>query len=149
MVTHTIGAAIVTHPADWRLVAGPNRPADGRAVPDAYLANIPITVVPCPSFRDDGTYAGCVPPTDELPAGGVLVSLSPNLGLSELIPPLVSVTAPTASCQSIGGERSILAVATGLVVEACLRGPGLDQSETQVRAAVASMAWSPGPSVLK
>jgi hypothetical protein len=148
VVTDTIGAAIVTHPVDWRLVAGPIPPSDGRAVPAFYLANAQLIVVPCPSFSDDGTYAGCAQPIDALPAGGVLVTLSPNLGLEEEIPPPLSVTAPTGPCASIGGERSIGAVTTGLVVEACLRGPGLDQSEAQFRAVVASMAWSPGPSGL-
>jgi hypothetical protein len=69
----------------------------------------------------------------------VLVTLSPNLGLAEFIPPQVNIVPLTNSCRSIGGERSIETVAAGLVVEACLRGPRLDQAEAQIRELVASM----------
>jgi hypothetical protein len=60
----------------------------------------------------------------------------------EAAPPQVNMIALTESCQSISGERSIEAVAAGMVVEACLRGPGIDQSEARVRELVASMKFA-------
>lgn len=141
LVTQTIDGVVVTHPVDWHLVTGPTPPG-GRAVPAFYLANAPLTVVPCPSIGADGTYTGCAQPIAALPDGGVLVTVSPNLGLMEAAPPQVNMIALTESCQSISGERSIEAVAAGMVVEACLRGPGIDQSEARVRELVASMKFA-------
>ena len=142
LVTQTVGAVVVTHPADWQLVSGPTPPPGGRAVPAFYLANTPLVVAPCPTLVGDGTYAGCPQPTHQLPSGGVLVTLSPNRGLPELIPPQINMPGLTDACRSIGGERSIESVAAGLVVEACLRGPGLDQSEALVRELIASMKFA-------
>jgi hypothetical protein len=138
--TETIGRLVVAHPPAWRLVRGPPAPADGRAVPSFYLMTEPIAnVIACPTIADDGTYAGCPQPIDALSAGGLFVTVSPNLGLMEPAPPVTNVIETTAACRSIGGERSLFATAAGMVVEACLRGPRLDQAEAQVRAFVLSL----------
>ncbi len=130
--TETVGPLVVSHPTAWHVEPGPPRLSD-RAVPTFYLSNQALTVVPCPSMGEIGTYTGCPQPLDQLDPGGVLVTVSPNLGLNEPVPPKLNVTPAVEGCAAIGGDQSIEAVAAGSVVEACLRGPGLDRSDVQVR----------------
>lgn len=137
-VTEQIGHLLVTHPTSWRAVPGPVSDPH-RAVPLFYLSNAPLSEAPCPTILEDNTYTGCPQPTNALPASGVLVTVSPNLGLSAAIPPRVNVAAAIGACLSIGGERSVESVVGGTVIEACLRGPGLDQTESQLRDLISTL----------
>lgn len=138
LITESVGNLIVTHPAEWRVVPGPAQ-IKGGVVPMFYLTNAPISVGACPTPRADGTFDGCPEPIETLPVGGVLVTVTPNLGLPEIVPPQVGVEEAKGPCRSIGGERSVASVVAGSVLTACLRGPGLDQAEAQVRQLIATL----------
>ena len=139
LVTEQIQNLIVTHPQAWQMTSGPGPAEVGRLnlFPLFYLSNTPLGAVTC-SPND-----GCSEPTDALPAGGALVSVSRNPGLAEMLPPSVYVEAASGDCQSIGGERHVYAVVEGVVVNACLRGPGRDQAEAQVRELISALHRAP------
>ena len=73
----------------------------------------------------------------------MLVTVSSAGNLDEPLPPLIEAGAPTDAwpgpCRSIGGERQLSSVLEGVIVSACLRGPGLDANDAAVRAMIASM----------
>jgi hypothetical protein len=139
LITGPIGPLTVTRPAGWQVVAGP--PAvPGRPVPLAYLANVGLAVGTCPTITPDGVFGPCTPPVRTLPPGGVLVTIAPNLGLAEMIPPQVGAIAPPdAWCSGMGGEAEQWSVVSGAFVTACLRGPGLASSEAEFHALVGSI----------
>ncbi len=142
-VTERLAGLRVTHPVAWTSVAGPGPVAAGGLAPQFYLANTKLTVT-CPPPASGGIFEGCPAPVSTLPAGGVLVTVSDAGNLSEPIPPEVTAGPPTddwpGPCRSIGGERQITSVLDGVIVSACLRGPGLDASEAAVRVMIASLA---------
>ncbi len=139
LVTGPIGPLTVTRPAAWQVVAGP--PAvPGRPVPLAYLANVGLSVGTCPTITPDGVAGPCAPPVRTLPAGGVLVTIEPNMGLAEMIPPQVgTISPPDAWCSGIGGEAEEWSAVSGAFITACLRGPGLIASEAQFQAFIGSI----------
>jgi len=134
-----IGPLTVTRPATWHVVAGP--PAvPGRTVPLAYLANVGLSVGTCPTITPDGVAGPCTPPVRTLPAGGVLVTIAPNMGLAETIPLEVGTISPAdAWCSGIRGEAEEWSAVAGAFMTACLRGPGVSASEAQFRALVGSI----------
>jgi putative hemolysin len=143
VITEQIGLLSVTHPVAWRLVAGPTE-IPGRPIPLFYLSDAPLTVAPCPTpDPKTGAFQACPPPLAALPAGGVLVTVDPNLGLPAINPPQVGVATATAPCQAIGGEAEMSSVVGGTVVRACLRGPDLAAHEAEVRAVIASLKPAP------
>ena len=135
LITEQVKNLIVTHPQAWQMTPGPG-PAEVARLnlfPLFYLSNVPLGAVNCTSTN------GCAEPTNALPAGGAIVSVSSNPGLAEMLPPAIYVEAASGDCQSIGGERHVSAVVVGAVVDACLRGPGLDQAEAQVRELISTL----------
>jgi hypothetical protein len=139
LVTAPIGPVSITHPASWRLIAGPPPVAFGY-VPLAYLSSIPFAVEPCPTPEPSGGWDGCSFPVPSLVPTSVVLTIEPNGGLAAAIPPAVTRQAPDDGCLAAGGEREVVAVVRTYVVDACLRGPNLDTEEAQVRAAIASIA---------
>jgi hypothetical protein len=138
-ITELVGRLTVTHPVAWRVVPGPD-PIAGRPVPLFYLSDVRLTVGPCPTPNPkSGVFHACPEPLAELPSGGVLVTVVPNLGLPAMNPPQVSVGAATAQCRAIRGDAEMASVVGGTVLTACLRGPGLAAHEAEVRAVVASL----------
>lgn len=139
LISGPIGPLTVTHPASWHVVAGP--PAvPGRPVPLAYLANVGLAVGTCPTITPEGVFGPCAPPVRTLPPGGVLVTIAPNMGLAEMIPPGVdTISPPDAWCDGIGGEAEAWSAVSGAFITACLRGPGLAASEAEFHALVASI----------
>ena len=139
VVTEQIGRLTVTHPVAWRLVAGPKN-IPGRPVPLFYLSDAPLTVGPCPTpDPKSGEFQGCPEPLTALSAGGVLVTVNPNLGLPATNPPQVTFENKTKACDAIGGEAEMWSVVGGTVLTACLRGPDLAAHETEVRSVIASL----------
>ena len=137
-VTEQIGRLTVTHPRDWRLVAGP---AGGPFSPLFYLSTGSLTVQLCPTADPTtGAYAGCPPPLPELAPNGVLVTVWPNRGLPAAVPPIVRVEAASGACQAIGGDAQMQSVVGASVVGACLRGPDVAPSEADVRTVIDSLA---------
>ncbi len=93
-----------------------------------------------PTITPAGVFGPCTPPVRTLPAGGALVTIAPDMGLDEPIPPEVrTISPPEAWCSGIGGEAEEWSAVSGTVITACLRGPGLDASEAQFRALVGSI----------
>lgn len=139
MITEQVGLLTVTHPVAWRLVAGP-KDIPGRPVPLFHLSDAPLTVVPCPTpDPKSGEFQDCPEPLTALPSGGVLVTVSPNLGLLAMNPPQVTFENKTKACQAIGGEAEMWSVVGGTVLTACLRGPDLAAHEAEVRSVSASL----------
>ncbi len=139
LITGPIGPLTVTRPAAWRVVGGP--PAvPGRPVPLAYLANVGLSVGTCPTITPDGVFGPCAAPIRTLPADGVLVTIAPNMGLAETIPPQVgTISPPDAWCGGIGGGAEEWSAVSGAFITACLRGPGLAASEAQFQAFIGSI----------
>lgn len=138
-ITEQVGLLTVTHPASWRVVAGP-KAVPSRPVPLFYLSDAPLTVGPCPTpDPTTGEFQDCQEPLSALPLGAVLVTVSPNLGLLALIPPQVGVQVADGPCRAIGGESQIFSVVGGAVVTACLRGPDIAAHEAEVRGIIASL----------
>jgi hypothetical protein len=105
-----------------------------------YLSDAPLTVGPCPMLNPTThVLPGCPTPLASLPAGGVVIAFSPNPGYAEGVPPLITVEAPDASCRAVGGEALVFSATTGVVVNACLRGPDLTAHEGEVRAVINSL----------
>jgi len=142
--TEQVGLLTVTHPAAWRVVAGPES-VPNRPVPLFYLSAVPLTVRPCPTpDPKTGTFQGCPEPLAALPAGGVLVTFSPNFGgLLEANPPLITVGGPDASCRAVGADAQVYSATAGTVVTACLRGPDLAANEAEVRVVINSLKRAP------
>lgn len=142
--TEQVGLLTVTHPAAWRVVAGPES-VPNRPVPLFYLSDVPLTVRPCPApDPKTGAFQGCPEPVAALPAGGVLVTFSPNFGsLLETNPPLITVGAPDASCLAVGADAQVYSATAGTVVTACLRGPDLAANEAEVRVVISSLKRAP------
>lgn len=139
VITELVGLLTVTHPVAWRLVAGP-KDIPGRPIPLFYLSNAPLIVGPCPTpDPKSGAFQACPEPLATLPSGGVLVTVTPNLGLPAMNPPQVSVKEATESCDAIGGDAEMWSVVGGTVLTACLRGPDLAAHEAEVRAVIASL----------
>ena len=109
-----------------------------------------------------GLTTRCTPPIDRLEPDGVLVSWTrwydPGFGLERVSgtptriadhPAKVTVGAPQEWCARIGGERSVTASIalpdtawTGM--EACLRGPDIEDETVQVRRLLASVRYGEG-----
>ena len=139
LITEQVGLLTVTHPVAWRVVAGP-KAIPNRPVPLFYLSDAPLAVGPCPTpDPKSGEFQGCPDPLSALPAGGVLVTVDPNLGLPAMNPPQVSVQVATGSCRALGGAAQVWSVVGGAVVSACLRGPDLATREAEVRGVIASL----------
>lgn len=139
LITEQVGLLTVTHPVAWRVVAGP-KAVPNRPVPLFYLSDAPLAVGPCPTpDPKSGEFQGCPDPLSALPAGGVLVTVDPNLGFAALNPPQVSVEVATGSCRALGGAAQVWSVVGGAVVSACLRGPDLAAREAEVRGVIASL----------
>ena len=138
LVTDRIGPLTVRHPAAWHVVSGPPG-VPGRTVPLFYLANVSLSVGTCPSLTPEGVAGPCAPPVRSLPPAGVLVTVQPNLGLAETIPPQVAVVPPEGTCAEISGDAEMTSVAAGAIVTACLRAPGLALEEAEVRDLVGSI----------
>jgi len=139
LITEQVGLLTVTHPVAWRLVAGP-KAVPNRPVPLFYLSDAPLAVGPCPtSDPKSGEFQGCPDPLSALPAGGVLVTVDPNLGLPAMNPPQVSVQVADGPCRALGGAAQVWSVVGGAVVSACLRGPDLVAHEGDVRGVIASL----------
>ena len=139
LITEQVGLLTVTHPVAWRVVAGPEA-IPNQPVPLFYLSDAPLAVGPCPTpDPKSGEFQGCPDPLSALPAGGVLVTVDPNLGLPAMNPPQVSVQVATGSCRALGGAAQVWSVVGGAVVSACLRGPDLATREAEVRGVIASL----------
>ena len=139
LITEQVGLLTVTHPVAWRVVAGPMT-VPNRPVPLFYLSDAPLAVGPCPTpDPKSGEFQSCPDPVSALPAGGVLVTVDPNLGLPAMNPPQVSVQVATGSCRALGGAAQVWSVVGGAVVRACLRGPDLVAHEGDVRGVIASL----------
>jgi len=139
LITEQVGLLTVTHPVAWRVVAGPMT-VPNRPVPLFYLSDAPLAVGPCPTpDPKSGEFQGCPDPVSALPAGRVLVTVDPNLGLPAMNPPQVSVEVATGSCRALGGAAQMWSVVGGAVVTACLRGPDLATREAEVRGVIASL----------
>jgi hypothetical protein len=139
LITEQVGLLTVTHPIAWRLVPGPGA-VPNRPVPLFYLSDAPLAVGPCPTpDPKSGEFQGCPDPLSALPAGGVLVTVDPNLGLPAMIPPQVSVQVADGPCRALGGAAQMWSVVGGAVVTACLRGPDLVAHEGDVRGVIASL----------
>ena len=139
LITEQVGLLTVTHPIAWRLVPGP-RAVPNRPVPLFYLSDAPLAVGPCPTpDPKSGEFQGCPDPLSALPAGGVLVTVDPNLGLPAMNPPQVSVQVADGPCRALGGAAQMWSVVGGAVVTACLRGPDLATREAEVRGVIASL----------
>ena len=139
LITEQVGLLTVTHPVAWRLVAGP-KAVPNRPVPLFYLSDAPLAVGPCPTpDPKSGEFQGCPDPLSALPAGGVLVTVAPNLGLPAMNPPQVSVQVADGPCRALGGAAQMWSVVGGAVVTACLRGPDLATREAEVRGVIASL----------
>jgi hypothetical protein len=142
VITEQVGDLRATHPVAWRVVAGPVAVAN-RPVPLFYLSDAPLTVGLCPTpDPKTGEFKACPQPLSVLPAGGVLMAFSPNVGVLEVIPPRISLGSPEPPCRAVGGDAQMHSVAAGTVVSACLRGPDLTSHEAQVRAVIASLRRS-------
>ena len=139
LITEQVGLLTVTHPVAWRLVAGP-KAVPNRPVPLFYLSDAPLAVGPCPTpDPKSGEFQGCPDPLSALPAGGVLVTVDPNLGLPAMNPPQVSVQVADGPCRALAGAAQMWSVVGGAVVSACLRGPDLVAHEADVRGVIASL----------
>ena len=139
LITEQVGLLTVTHPVAWRVVAGPMT-VPNRPVPLFYLSDAPLAVGPCPTpDPKSGEFQGCPDPLSALPAGGVLVTVAPNLGLPAMNPPQVSVQVADGPCRALGGAAQMWSVVGGAVVTACLRGPDLATREAEVRGVIASL----------
>ena len=139
LITEQVGLLTVTHPVAWRVVAGPEA-IPNQPVPLFYLSDAPLAVGPCPTpDPKSGEFQGCPDPLSALPAGGVLVTVDPNLGLPAMNPPQVSVQVADGPCRALGGAAQMWSVVGGAVVSACLRGPDLATREAEVRGVIASL----------
>jgi hypothetical protein len=139
LVTDHVGRFSITHPASWTLTSGPEAIA-GRSVPLFYLSNIALTVPSCPTPNPSThEFTGCPAPVDRLPDDGVLVTVSPNLGLPAQLPPMVSVGAADDGCRAIGGTQQVFSVVGAIVVTGCLRGPDVSTSTAELQVAIASI----------
>lgn len=71
---------VVTHPSDWKNVAGPS-PTPGPEYTLGYLTNQP-THAPCQTtpLPAGGAEGSCPGPVSNLPAGGVLLSATESIG---------------------------------------------------------------------
>jgi len=139
LITAQVGLLTVTHPVAWRLVAGP-KAVPNRPVPLFYLSDAPLAVGPCPTpDPKSGEFQGCPDPLSALPAGGVLVTVDPNLGLPAMNPPRMDVQVADGPCRALGGAAQMWSVVGGAVVTACLRGPDLATREAEVRGVIASL----------
>jgi hypothetical protein len=138
-VTDYLGRVAIRHPATWTFTSGPKAVA-GASVPLFYLSNTVLVVKPCPT-PDPTTHVfnGCAPPLTRLIDDGVLVTVSPNLGLAALVPPLVTVESASDGCLVIGGVQEVFAVVGAVVVSGCLRGPDVRTSTAELQAAIASI----------
>lgn len=131
-------------PEGWTVTEVPTTDA---ADPTAlfYLSNVALASTPCP--RDDQLGAGpaaCPRPVPALPAGGVIIAVSPpheDILIGPTAPPAIWGP-PAAWCSAIGGEEGAIGVIrTWDRVEVCLKGPSLPAVEALARAIVATLRY--------
>lgn len=140
LMTDHLGRIAISHPATWIFTSGPPAVAGG-SVPLFYLSNIVLDVRPCPTPNPTThVFDGCAPPVTQLIEDGVLVTVSPNLGLAALVPPVVTVESASDGCLAIDGAQEVFAVVGGVVVTGCLRGPDVSASTAELQEVIASIA---------